>query len=142
MTETVVVEWDGISLSELIEMEESEYQFLYALVRGNNLLYIGMAYRSSIVDAVKEKIRELEQDPKGLTIWIGEVNPDETTYGRITEQIIDDVKCLLIYTHQPSLNVLCTKSYTGRDGLKVKNRGRPYLKPCVRAEEGKVYKTC
>ena len=137
MMEFVVLEWEKTSYKNLSNMEDC---YFYTLSRGPTLLYIGIAYFQDVQSEVKNTIRDFDLNIHGLTIWLGYI--EETSYKRITEQIIKDVECLLIFTHQPPYNTHCTSSYTGRNNLKVENQGCPYLKPCVKVERGYIYDEC
>jgi len=115
---TVRIFWERVYLSDLGEAEDT---YFYAIFRGKNLLYIGMAYYQDIAREVKNTIRAFNMDTTGLYLCLGYITA--TSYGRITLQIIRDVECALINALQPPYNTQCRKSYTGRSGLVIYNTG-------------------
>ena len=138
---TVVIQWTGTNLSTLSNQDQKD-AFWYALSRAENLLYIGMTYDQIVANEVSGVISRLDIDPRGLIIWVGRVDRDESTFERITRELVRDVECLLIYTHQPPYNTHCTNAYTGRDDLRVRNRRCSLLRRCVEVVDGQVYLTC
>ena len=137
MLKEMKLQWKKTKLSELGDNEDT---WFYAFTRGNVLLYIGITYHQVVHNEIKKRLRELSINSSGLSIWLGYIA--ESDYERITKQIVRDIECLLIYAHQPSYNTQCTSNYTGRDNLKVKNKGCPMLKSCVKVEEGEIYSRC
>lgn len=137
MTKIIVLKWEEVGYDELSEMEDS---YFYAFSRNLNLIYLGTAYHQSIVYKIKSEIMKFEMDMKRLTIWIGHIV--ESDFKQITEQIVKDIECLLIHVHRPTYNTRCIANYTGRNNLKVRNHGCPYLRPCIKVEEDHIYKTC
>ena len=137
MLNEVILKWEKTNLNKL---DDSEDTWFYMFTRGNNLLYIGIAYHQDVYREIKQSLRAFDISTLGLSVWLGYIV--ETDYGRITEQIVKDVECLLIYIHQPSYNTQCKSSYTGRNNLKVRNRGCPLLRRCVKIEGGMIYYTC
>ena len=133
----VKLKWEKTNLNELGGSEDT---WFYMFTRGNNVLYIGIAYHQDIYREIKQSLRAFDITSIGLSIWLGYII--ETDYRRITEQIVKDVECLLIYTHQPSYNTQCMANYTGRNNLQVKNRGCPLLRRCVKIEGWSIYYTC
>ncbi len=114
--------------------------WFYMFTRGNNILYIGIAYHQDVYREIKQELRMFDISGIGLFIWLGYII--ETSYRRITENIVRDVECLLIYTNQPSCNKQCKMNYTGRDNLKVRTKGCKLLRRCVKVEKGQVYERC
>lgn len=96
---------------------------LYSFTRAGNLLYIGIAYRQTIVDEVRQTLNRLNLSTIGMSIWLGYVDRSDTTYSRITEEIVRDTECLLIHMNAPTQNTQCSQSYTGRWGFRVVSRG-------------------
>lgn len=132
--EEVTLSWIETNYDELQAMEETDF---YVLSEGSRFSYFGIAYLQNIEHEAKQTIRAFELDPEKLTIWLGYIIA--TNVGRITEELVRDIECLLIYTHQPSLNTQCKSSYTGRDNLEIQNRGCILLKSYVKIEKGIIY---
>ena len=139
-TKSVTIQWEKTTLSMLKGKYEESDAHLYAFSRAKNLLFIGMAYKQVITDELMKVLKDNKRAPTGLTIWLGHIV--ETDYHRITPQIVKDVKKLLVFIHQTPYNPKYRKKYSGRDGIKVRNRKCKLLRPCVRAEAGSVYRTC
>ncbi len=137
MLKSLKIEWEKTNLNGLNNHEDT---WFYAFSRGNGLIYVGIAYHQDVVKEIKQSLRAFDINTAGLSIYLGYIA--ESDYGRITEQIVRDTECLLIYVHQPSYNVQCTANYTGRDNLKIKNRGCNTLRPCIKIESMKIYHTC
>lgn len=117
----VSIKWEKTSIANLRTIEDT---YFYALLRGDNVLYIGIAYHQNVADEVNKTINrldELDKNTVGLYVCLGYIT--ESTYGRITEQIVKDVECALIYHFQPPYNTHCTSSYKGRKNLTIYNKG-------------------
>ena len=121
-------------------MGSKEDAYFYLFSRGRWLEYLGMAYRQSVRREILQTLLAFQLEARGLSVWVGDIV--ESDFGRITEQIVRDVECLLVITHRPILNTQCTKSYRGRDNLMVENRGCPLLRSCVKVEGGRIYRAC
>lgn len=137
--DTVKIKWQQTNYSDVGDLYDTHY---YALSRGNTLLYIGISYDQNVKKGIQQTLKRLDVNTKGLTIWLGYPDTEGTTYGRITRKIVQDVQCLMINTNQPAYNTPCKENYTGRNSLKVKTRGCPILRKCVRCENYKVYLSC
>jgi len=122
---TIKIYWEKVSLSDLSNIEDA---YFYAIFRGRNLLYIGIAYHQNVSNEIRQTLNRFSEDRRGLYLCLGYIDKEETTYGRITQQIIKDVECALINALQPPYNTQCTNSYTGRSGLEIYNRG------CIRGK--------
>jgi len=121
----VKILWRKISLSDLGEAEDT---YFYAIFRGKNLLYIGMTYYQDISREVKNTIWAFDMYTTGLYLCFGYIDRKQTTYKRITLQIVRDIECALINALQPLYNTQCKKSYTGRSGIVIYNTG------CIKGE--------
>lgn len=137
--DTVKIEWHRTSLAQIRNFHDTYY---YAFSRGNNLLYIGQTYLQDVGTEIRQTIRRLNINPNGLSIWLGYIDDRLTTYQRITQQIVTDVECLMIYTNEPIYNQQCKQAYTGRCNLKVRTSGCNLIRRCVRCENNTVYLTC
>jgi hypothetical protein len=137
--DVVKVKWLPTNYGELREYYDTYY---YALSRGNNLLYIGIGYHQNVQTEVRQTIRRLNINTQGLTIWLGYIDYEATTYQRITQQIVLDVECLMIFTNSPAYNTQCQENYTGRNNLKVRTSGCRLIRRCVRCQHHTVYLSC
>ena len=137
MQKEIILKWEKSNLNKLDYHDDT---WFYMFTRGDNLVYIGIAYHQDIYREIKQSLRAFNIATQGLSIWLGYIL--KMDYGRITEKIIKDIECLLISTHQPSYNTQCMSNYTGRNTIKVKNSGCSLLKRCVKVENVKIYYTC
>ncbi|MDJ1470169.1 hypothetical protein [Xanthocytophaga flava] len=104
---------------------KTDYYF-YAFSRGNQLLYLGYSKKQHVKDEIKQNInRVLKKNTRGISIWLGEIT--DTSFGRLSKQIILDTEALLIYKNQPLYNKLLKKSYNGRENLKILSINMPYM---------------
>jgi len=136
---TVVIRWQQTNLQDLSKQADAH---LYILSRGGNLLYIGLAYKQSVSAEARKTINDFSESPHGLVLWLGRIDREESDFQRVTEELVNDVECLLIYTHQPPYNMQCKADYTGRPNLRVRSRRCSLLRPCVEVIDGKPYKSC
>jgi hypothetical protein len=135
-----IIDWQRVPINQL--GQQPHRADLYCIGRGGNLQYIGKSFSQHVDDEIWQTIRRLGITPQGTQVWVGTLNTAASDFGRRTDQLITDIECLLINTHQPPLNIQCKQAYTGRCPLKVRNRGTHPLRICVRCERGIVYKTC
>lgn len=117
---TITLDWVQTSMDDLEYQDDTCF---YAFARGRNLLYIGMTYDQTIQDEVKATINRFDFNMQGISIWLGYIDYQATTYQRITRGIIKDTECLLIRIHQPTYNTSCINNYTGRWNFRVVSRG-------------------
>ena len=115
----ITIDWYRTNWTTISYNEDTVF---YAFTRGNNLIYIGIAYRQRIIDEVRNTLRRLNLSTTGMSIWLGYIDRANTTYGRVTQEIVRHAECLMIYMNQPSQNVQCMQNYTGRRNLRVVSR--------------------
>ncbi len=135
----VHIEWIQTNYRGIEDCDDTYY---YAFSRGNYLLYIGISYDQDIKTEIDQTLRRFGINTTGLTIWLGYLNSTATTYGRITQQIVLDVECLMIFTNKPYHNTQCKDNYPGRCNLTVSTTGCSLIRRCVRCENNRVYLTC
>jgi len=133
MLKKVNIDWITTNIDEILKYEDA---YFYVFTRGSSLLYIGIAYHQDVNREIKQTIREFNLDSEKLSIWLGFI--EDTDFGRITEEIVKDIECLLIYINKPSLNTSCKESYAGRDNLMVLSDGCPYLMNCIKCEDDEI----
>jgi hypothetical protein len=122
------IKWHKTTLSAL---DTNDDYYFYAFSRGSNLLYIGNSIRQDVKDRIPQNIRRFNLDPRGLTIWLGEIS--DTSYQRITKQMILDTEALLINSNQPNLNTQCKANYNGRGNLTVECLDMPLLLTLIKS---------
>jgi hypothetical protein len=137
----VKINWIQTKYSQLQEFEDTKY---YAFTNSfGSLLYIGIAHKQHVHDEINNTIKRLNLNLRGLSIWLGYIDKENTTFLKMSESIIRDAECLMIYTNQPTYNQQCKINYTGRRNFCVKTRGFDLIKRCVKCDEnGKIYLTC
>ncbi|MGA2298116.1 MAG: hypothetical protein ABSG15_11265 [FCB group bacterium] len=101
----VEIAWVQTSFDELQYEDEAPF-FLFA--RGNSLIYIGLSFESSVRFEILSNIKRLELEKQGLMIFIGNIVKSNQ---KITRQLVEDCKCLLIYCNQPDENKQCKQNY-------------------------------
>jgi hypothetical protein len=111
--------------SNLTNVKEAFDTCLYAFTRGTTLLYIGIAHRQEVAKEVNQTIKRLDQKGNGLVVHLGYI---QEAFEAVSETLVREVECLLIFRNQPTLNTQCKKSYTGRKPLSVYSQGLPVLK--------------
>jgi hypothetical protein len=131
----VSIEWVKTDLEDAEELEDA---YFYAFTDDETLLYIGIACKQDVIDEIKKSIDDFGLDEEEIDIWLGFIN--KTTFERITEKIVKDVECLLIFWNKPEYNTQCIKKYPGRDNLMVKNQGCQYIDPCVKIKDDEISK--
>ena len=120
---SISISWTPTNYSNLFEQEDS---FFYAFVRGNNLLYVGIATKQDVKARVPQSIkRVLKGVTTGVSIWLGQIR--DSSYGRITYQMIIDAENLLIYKNQPKHNIRGKNNYAGRNYLRITSDNMPYM---------------
>jgi len=129
----VNINWIRTNIDEILNYDDA---YFYVFTRGSSLLYIGIAYHQDVDSEIKQTIRAFNLDSGKLLIWLGFI--EDTDFRRITEEIVRDTECLLIYTNQPPLNTSCKESYAGRDNLMVLSDGCPYLIKCIKCENNEI----
>jgi len=84
------------------------------------LLYIGQAFdqtlRTRILqphDAYTCIEAQLEKTGKTAIVMVGVVT--QASVQRLTQDVIDDLECCLIYSNQPLCNERCKDTYSGRE---------------------------
>ena len=90
-------------------------------------LYIGMTYDQDFGEEIRAKWAGdvgdwIRRNVEGtILVKVGHIELLE--HQKITEQIVKDIECLLIYRTQAPANIQCKKSYTGRLPIHVWNVG-------------------
>ncbi len=122
--DSVTITWSATNNDGLKCIDDHKF---YAFSKNGVLLYIGIAHRQHVVAEINQTINRLSlaEQRHELTIWYGNIT--YSSYQRISESLVYDVECLMIFRNQPLLNKQCKKTYTGRENLKVKCLNMPSL---------------
>jgi len=131
---TIRINWYEVDYLNLRFAPDTD---LYAISQGNLLFYLGKAYEQLVATRVVQSIGEHGFDIRKIKIWLGYIDWDNSTYSRKSKQLINDIECLLIIHNQPISNTLCTKSYNGRDDLKIISKSFPLVNKKVSTESPK-----
>lgn len=129
----VNVNWIRTNIGGILNYKDT---YFYAFTQSISLLYIGIAYRQDIDNEIKQTIRAFSLDARKLSIWLGFI--EDKDFRRITEKIVKDIECLLIFSNQPLNNISCKKKYNGRDNLAVLNSGCNCLINCIKCENDEI----
>ena len=139
--DTVEIKWIGYSfpLQDITTHPEPtlDENGFYAILLGKGnpkegwesltLLYIGQAFDQTI----RKRVPQQHKAYKCVNDWL-KANPGYDAIitlgqisfpGRLTQPLVDDTECCLIFTNQPKCNETCKESYNGRE-LSVKNAGK------------------
>jgi hypothetical protein len=119
---TVSITWLRVRYVDLKDHKDTIY---YAFSNRKVLLYIGITFRQNMKTEIDQTLKSFKERPENVTLWIGYIT--YTTYVRITEQIVKDVECLLIFKNKPLWNTQCKAEYTGRPDLKIISHDFPLL---------------
>jgi hypothetical protein len=125
--------WEEISKSELLDAEDIHF---FALEMDGQVQYLGMCYGLNLIHEVEECLQIFNLDSKKVTISTGVIISN--IHNVINQQIAEEILCLLVYNTKPLCNVICKRSYYGRDGLEVHNRGYLRLPERVKADRSIV----
>lgn len=116
----VTIQWIQTNRTNIRNENDKDF---YAFSRGDTLLYIGIAYNQNVADEVNQTLRRLNISTTGLSIWLGDIDRNNSTYGRITQSIVLDAECMMIYMNNPHYNIQCKQNYTGRSNFRVISSG-------------------
>jgi hypothetical protein len=134
------VYWDDdiYQLKQLDDLEDDGhfYAMISAVRESRNawvdakLVYIGQAYQQHVRTRIKQNHSSYSKliqyqavhKERDLLVMIGWLPEDEYSAQRITQQFVDDIEALLIFTNQPRFNSKHKASYAGRH-LLVANEG-------------------
>lgn len=131
----VEIKWDKFSYQELFKIDWFYPYYLYLIVRGTNLIYIGLTYYTDFAYEINYNMKRCNINSLGLHFWLGEFKCEKSDFERISKKLVKDVESLLIFYHKPSHNISNINTYYGRSNLKIKNMGCPYLEKNVNSEK-------
>ncbi|MDX2002601.1 MAG: hypothetical protein SFW35_09215 [Chitinophagales bacterium] len=121
--------WEQISLSEVPDIDNVHF---FAIEHEGNIKYIGLAYKLSLEQELQETIKLFRLDSKEIKIWTGLII--RNIHNMVNQHIAEEILCLLVFNLKPYLNVICKRSYYGRDGLEIFNRGTGLFPSYLKAD--------
>lgn len=114
--DTITINWHKIRWKGL---KISDNTVFYAFTRGSNLVYIGKGTKENVTSNIEETLKELGLHRTGLSIWFGEVDFANSSFKKLTKELVNDAYCLLIYLNKPYQNNECIINYQGRKNFNV-----------------------
>jgi hypothetical protein len=121
--------------SKLPHLDEKGFYAILASVRDTStnkwnkfdLLYIGQAFDQTLRERISQphdaytcvnaKVKETE---KTAIVMVGFIK--QASVENITQSLLDDIECCLIYSNKPRCNIQCKDEYKGQP-LKITNTG-------------------
>lgn len=144
--DTVHIDWDEIVIrfnnvgdSKRPKLDEKGFYAVLGAVYnpktdkwGNiKLLYIGQAFDQTLRERIPQEhpayacVFDYQRRHSGVCIVVMLGTVEKSTVAKLTQQLLNDIECCLIFCNQPLCNTSCEESYSGRD-LKVINTGHSY----------------
>ena len=123
--------WEQVSAEDLVDCDPDSIHF-FAIEHQGQLEYLGLAYKLSLEKEVNETIKLFRLEPSNIKIWTGFIV--QNIHNMVNQQIAEEILCLLVYNTKPNLNVICKRSYYGRESLELHNRGNELLPANVKAD--------
>ena len=97
MVTSVKVNWEHVSYEEFYGK-----RCVYALILAGKPVFFGYAYHSEVASLLEDSIdNKTLIDAQGVAPWIGHVSESNM---RVTKQLIEDIRNLLIYVYEPAWN--------------------------------------
>lgn len=93
----------------------------YAIEKEGKLVYIGLCFGLNLEDEVAESMHVFGLDKADIKVWSGQII--RNIHNVVDQQLAEEVLCLMVYNIQPEHNIICKRSYYGREGLEIYNRG-------------------
>jgi hypothetical protein len=122
MAKEVILDWEHHPYKKSRGVKDV---YLYALSIGEELLYIGQAYKSRAKSEMCANASRKGFNRNDLVQWFGRIT--DPTYNK-TKTLINDIENYLIYWYQPRFNKNKKTKYTGRKELHVVNRDFPFFR--------------
>ena len=124
------IHWEQKSAETLTNAQNVHF---FAIEHEGRVLYLGLAYKLSLAEEVKETLKLFRLNPKEVKVWTGQII--RNIQNVVNQQIAEEILCLMVFETKPELNVICKRSYYGRDGLEIFNRGMSMLPAHLKAGE-------
>jgi hypothetical protein len=135
--ETFKLEWLETKREEIPDCIATAF---FALMMDGNLLYIGSVFRENLKWQINAKLDSLSTDERRACIWIGYINPIQTTYKRVSDSIARDTEKLLSLSKRSDINRGNLPEYDGRRNFSVCNDGLDILPEMICCDDsGKIW---
>lgn len=118
--------------TEIQQLEDAGQTHFYAIENQGEIQYLGLAYGLKLAEEVRESLEVFELADSDVKILTGTVI--RNIHNKVDLQLTEEMLCLLVYQVKPNFNVICKRSYYGREGLMVHNRGVDDLPKIVRTD--------
>lgn len=118
MSTNYFILWENRSLNNLAGLQDVHF---YAIESDGVLVYIGLSYSLDLEAEIDEAVETFRLDKERITLYTGNVVRNIHNY--VNKQLAEEMVCLMVYNIKPTYNVICSRSYYGRAGLIIHNRG-------------------
>lgn len=135
--ETFKLEWLETKREEIPDCIATAF---FALTVEGNLHYIGSVFSENLKWQINAQLDLLNTDKSNVCIWIGYINPIQTTYKKVSDSIARDTEKLLVLSRLSYYNMDILPEYDGRRNFSVWNEGFDILPEMICCDDsGKVY---
>lgn len=118
------IDWIKTNYSEIKNHED---YYFYGFSRGKTLLYIGNTIKQDVKNRIDQHIKDkFNNETHGLQIWLGSLSYIHKE--KISDELIRNLECLMIFRNQPTINIQCKKSYTGKGHIMIHHKGMSLMK--------------
>ncbi len=118
-------------------LKNEKYAQFYALVKNGKLIYIGLAFRKNLSQAIPACILQNNLDPANLKVYLGRVK--EYAVKALNVQQLQAMHDLLVFARKPVLNMTGRFDYQSHGDLRVNNSGCELLPLRLREENKNVF---
>lgn len=131
----------NIDNSKLDYLDGKGFYAIYACVYNKDrnsitpkkLLYIGQAFEQTIRERLKQPhdadacMKEEKQNEPNSDLWFKTGVITKHDQEKVTQQLLNDVECCMIYVNKPKCNTLCMETYEG-GAIEVTHGGARMIK--------------
>jgi len=117
----------NIDISKLDYLDGKGFYAIYACVYNKDrnsitpkkLLYIGQAFEQTIRERLKQPhdadacMKKEKQNEPNSGLWFKTGVITKHDQEKVTQQLLNDVECCMIYVNKPKCNTLCMETYEG-----------------------------
>ena len=121
--------WEQISLNDLADADNVHF---FAIENEGEVQYIGLAFKLSLEHEIDETLKLFRLEKATVKIWTGLII--RNIHNIVNQHIAEEILCLTVFNMKPQLNVICKRSYYGREGLEVFNRGTKLFPSYLKAD--------
>lgn len=123
------ITWEKVSYDKLNDNKDAHF---YAFEQNGKLQYLGLSYELNLVDEVKESIQVFDLDIEQTGIWVGSII--RNIHNEVSQQLAEEIICLMVYNVKPERNVICKRSYYGRSGIEISSKGFDLIPASIHSE--------